>query len=164
MWQNGQERTILSGTLPMGASFVFTYVYNTPYTVYVNRPWNRTWVTGPDCTTSRPTAVEIAWVRFVRTSDALAVSWQTYVENNSHGFVLYARDLGNSSFTQLTAGLIAANGVPSVYSTKMPFVGKPGASYEFWLYEVDTSGKMTAYGPFTAIWGHYLPIAARAGP
>ncbi|HUT02524.1 MAG TPA: right-handed parallel beta-helix repeat-containing protein [bacterium] len=81
----------------------------------------------------------------------IVLDWETGAEIDNAGFVVYRAIAGTSDYQQLS-GLIPAQGTPSSgasYSFTDSDV-EPGVSYNYWLVDIDTSGKWTAHGPASA--------------
>jgi hypothetical protein len=72
-------------------------------------------------------------------------------EIDNAGFVMYRAIAGAHDYQQL-GGLIPAQGTPAIGASYSFTDGdvEPGASYDYWLVDIDTSGKWTVHGPATA--------------
>lgn len=78
----------------------------------------------------------------------VVLSWETGTEIDNAGFVIYRSDAGLQDYCCIS-GLIGAEGTAASgasYSFVDEDVGQ-GAHYEYWLVDIDTSGKWTAHGP-----------------
>ena len=79
---------------------------------------------------------------------AILISWETGAEIDNAGFVIYRAIAGTFDYRQVS-DLIAAEGSPSLgasYSFTDSSV-EPGVSYNYWLIDIETTGKWTAHGP-----------------
>ena len=99
----------------------------------------------------------------------IVLNWETGAEIDNAGFVVYRAIAGTFDYQQLS-GLIPAQGTPTSgasYSFTDSDV-EPGVSYDYWLVDIETSGKWTAHGPATtrlplSIKTVLLPTADREG-
>ncbi|RLC47974.1 MAG: hypothetical protein DRH70_02130 [Candidatus Coatesbacteria bacterium] len=81
----------------------------------------------------------------------VVLTWETATEIDNAGFMVYRCD-NPASACHKVSGFIAANG-DAVGGATYSFIDAsvaPGASYYYWLVDIDTSGKWTAHGPVSA--------------
>jgi len=81
----------------------------------------------------------------------IVLTWETGAEIDNAGFVIYRAIMGTFDYQQVS-DLIAAEGSPSVgasYSFTDSNV-QAGITYNYYLVDIDTSGKWTAHGPASA--------------
>jgi len=81
----------------------------------------------------------------------VVLNWETGAEIDNAGFVVYRAIAGTVDYQQLS-GLIPAQGTPTSgasYSFTDSSV-EPGVSNNYWLVDIDTSGKWTVHGPASA--------------
>ena len=82
---------------------------------------------------------------------SVVLDWETGAEIDNAGFVVYRAVAGTFDYEQIS-DLIAAEGAPAS-GASYSFIDRdvePGVSYNYWLVDIDTSGKWTAHGPATA--------------
>ncbi|MCD6326456.1 hypothetical protein J7M28_02730 [bacterium] len=82
---------------------------------------------------------------------SLILTWETGAEIRNAGFVLFRTIAGESDYIQLS-GLIGAEGTPASGASYL-FIdndAEAGISYDYWLVDVETTGKWTAHGPASA--------------
>lgn len=82
---------------------------------------------------------------------AIALTWETGAEIDNAGFIIYRRIAG-TFYYQKVSDLIAAEGNASLgasYSFTDSNV-EAGVSYDYWLVDIDRSGKWTPHGPASA--------------
>ncbi|HUT04418.1 MAG TPA: PQQ-binding-like beta-propeller repeat protein [bacterium] len=85
---------------------------------------------------------------------SIVLRWQTGAEIDNAGFLIYRAIAGASDYVQV-GDLIAAEGT-AASGASYRFVDRnveAGVSYDYWLVDVDTSGKWTAHGPVSATLG-----------
>ena len=81
----------------------------------------------------------------------IVLTWETGAEIENAGFVIYRAIMGTFDYQRMS-DLIAAEGSPSVgasYSFTDSNV-QAGITYNYYLVDIDTSGKWTAHGPASA--------------
>jgi len=82
---------------------------------------------------------------------SIVLTWETGTEIDNAGFVIYRAIMGTFDYQQVS-DLIAAEGSPASgasYSFTDNAV-EAGVTYNYWLIDVETSGKWTAHGPRAA--------------
>jgi len=82
---------------------------------------------------------------------SILLMWETGAEIDNAGFVLFRAVAGTSDYVQVS-GLIPAEGTQASgasYSFTDSDV-EAGTSYEYWLVDIDTSGKWRVHGPASA--------------
>ena len=80
--------------------------------------------------------------------DDIVLSWETGVEIDNAGFVIYRSEAGVQDY-RCISGLVPAQG-SAVSGASYAFVDEDvmqGVSLEYWLVDIDTSGNWTAHGP-----------------
>lgn len=81
----------------------------------------------------------------------IVLTWETGAEIDNAGFVLFRIVAGASDYVQLS-DLIAAEGTPAA-GASYSFVEsdvEPGVTYNYWLIDIETSGKWRVHGPASA--------------
>ncbi|MBN2209252.1 MAG: DUF1565 domain-containing protein [Candidatus Coatesbacteria bacterium] len=84
-------------------------------------------------------------------ADRIVLNWETGTEIDNAGFMLFRSIADTSEYVRLSS-LIVAEGGPA-YGASYSFVDRdvePGVAYNYWLVDIDTSGKWTAHGPASA--------------
>ncbi|MBN1592199.1 MAG: right-handed parallel beta-helix repeat-containing protein [Candidatus Coatesbacteria bacterium] len=83
--------------------------------------------------------------------DGVVLNWETGVELDNAGFAIYRTVSGEGNY-RCISGLIPAEGSASS-GASYAFVDEDvnmGVSYEYWLVDIETTGKWTAHGPVSA--------------
>ena len=81
----------------------------------------------------------------------IMLTWETGTEIDNAGFVLFRTVPGARDVSQVS-GLIAAEGTPASgasYTFTDGYI-EPSTTYDYWLVDIETSGKWTAHGPASA--------------
>ncbi len=97
------------------------------------------------------TAIELVSFDARAEGSNICLTWQTGAEIDNAGFVLFRMIAGAQDYEQMS-DLIAARGGPASgasYSFTDMNV-EPGVSYNYWLVDIETTGKWTAHGPVSA--------------
>ncbi|MBN2209253.1 MAG: right-handed parallel beta-helix repeat-containing protein [Candidatus Coatesbacteria bacterium] len=84
-------------------------------------------------------------------ADRIVLNWETGSEIDNAGFVLFRSVAGTGDYVRIS-GLIGAEGDPA-FGASYSLVDRdvePGVAYNYWLVDIDTSGKWTAHGPASA--------------
>ncbi len=87
---------------------------------------------------------------------SIILAWETGTEIRNAGFMLFRNVADTSDYLRIS-NLIGAEGSPA-YGASYIFVdmdAAPGVTYNYWLVDIETSGKWTAHGPVSA----RLPIS-----
>ena len=83
----------------------------------------------------------------------ILIIWETGTEINNAGFDLYRFEAGDrTTLKKLNDRLIPAKGAPATGAC-YKFLDtnvRPGVRYDYWLVDIDTSGKLTLHGPASA--------------
>ncbi|HEY0733863.1 MAG TPA: SdrD B-like domain-containing protein [Herpetosiphonaceae bacterium] len=117
-----------------------------------------------------PTLVDLISFTARRSGENVVVCWETATEYNTQGFYLYrSADGSRSSAVRVTPELIFAegSGVTGAVYTWTDSAVQPGATYTYWLHEVETGGATHEYGPAsvtipvsgTAPYAIFVPLA-----
>ncbi len=101
-----------------------------------------------------PTAVELRSFTGRSTSAGVKLDWETGVEQDNLGFYLYRADSLSGIRTQLNAQLIAAAGSDHAY-TFTDATAQAGATYSYWLTDVDTVYNVVTNGPVSVTMQHH---------
>ncbi len=97
------------------------------------------------------TYIELASFEARADGSSVVLTWETGAEIRNAGFVLFRTIAGVKDYRQIS-DLIGARGTPASgasYSFTDSNV-EPGVMYEYWLVDIETSGKWTAHGPASA--------------
>jgi uncharacterized repeat protein (TIGR01451 family) len=102
---------------------------------------------------NNPTAIALASFTAVRSGSQVVVRWTTTAELNTLGFELYRSANGRrADAVRVTPALIAGRGRGqggASYSW-IDTSAADGATYTYWLIEIEVSGTTNEYGPTTA--------------
>jgi hypothetical protein len=100
-----------------------------------------------------PTAIVLEYFTAGWEGGTLTVRWATVMELDTAGFRLLRSATGRiDDAVSVTPTLIRARGSPgsgAAYEWRDP-TAQPGASYTYWLEEIETTGRVNRYGPATA--------------
>jgi len=110
-----------------------------------------------------PLAADLAAFSATAAGDAIQVEWTTATEVDNLGFNVYRAESPDGPRTRLNAGLIPSQAPGSAVGATYEFVDEsatPGATYYYWLEDVDTYGSATLHGPVSA----QLALARRLLP
>ncbi|HUT03243.1 MAG TPA: right-handed parallel beta-helix repeat-containing protein, partial [bacterium] len=89
---------------------------------------------------------------------SIVLTWETGAEIDNAGFVIYRAIAGTLDYQQIS-DLIAAEGSPSLGASYSFTDGnvERGVSYNYWLIDIETSGKWTSHGPVSV----KLPVSLK---
>ncbi|MBN1593996.1 MAG: hypothetical protein JW941_12205 [Candidatus Coatesbacteria bacterium] len=92
--------------------------------------------------------IELSTFTVKADSDKAVISWETGTEIDNAGFLVYRCDSEASGCSKISDFISASASVASgaAYSFTDTNV-KPGATYYYYLVDIDTSGNWTAHGP-----------------
>jgi len=82
---------------------------------------------------------------------SIVLTWETGAEIRNAGFFIYRAVAETGDYIRIS-GLIVAEG-SSAFGASYTFVDsdvEPGLAYEYWLVDIETSGKWAAHGPVSA--------------
>ncbi len=112
-----------------------------------------------------PLAVTLESFSAVQLGDAVLVTWETNSELNNRGFNLYRGTSSAGHDRQLNTTLIPSQspGNPTgfVYTWEDRADLVPGATYYYWLEDLDNQGVTTMHGPVSTT--YVIPTAVTAG-
>ena len=117
-----------------------------------------------------PTSAGMAAFSATSDGDGILLAWETASELDTLGFNLYRAASLHGSQIQLNQDLIAAQmpGSPAGAAyTHLDETVAPGATYYYWLEDVDIWGAPTRHGPVPAValaslpYRTYLPMVSR---
>jgi hypothetical protein len=101
-----------------------------------------------------PLAVLLAGFSAEGQSDRVQVQWDTVSEMGNVGFNLWRGVAPDEPDTQLNAGLIPSQAPGSTQGFSYQWIDQadlvPGATYYYWLDDVDVNGVTTRHGPVSA--------------
>jgi len=100
-----------------------------------------------------PTAVELAAFEATAQSNGVRLTWETASEIDNLGFNLYRADTQVGQLVKINANLIASQNLGSAVGAAYSFLDAsavPGATYYYWLEDIDASGVATKHGPAVA--------------
>ncbi|MDX9953027.1 MAG: hypothetical protein RBT75_02980 [Anaerolineae bacterium] len=101
-----------------------------------------------------PTAVVLVYFTGVPTGAGVRLTWETAAELNTLGFNLYRAEALGAPRVRVNGALIPSQVPGGVFGATYTFVDvavTPGATYFYWLEEVDTQGVITLYGPVSVL-------------
>lgn len=114
-----------------------------------------------------PTAVQLLSFTATQNDQGVAVAWKTASEKDTMGFAIWRSvDGKRENAVRVSNELIVAKGSDSSYSW-LDRDAAQGASYTYWLEEIELGGKTHFYGPATvskqanAGYQVYLPLVRR---
>jgi hypothetical protein len=114
-----------------------------------------------------PTAVQLLSFTATQNDQGVAVAWKTASEKDTMGFAIWrSADGTRENAVRVNSELIVAKGANSSYSW-LDREAEQGASYSYWLEEIELGGKTHFYGPATvakqpnASYQVYLPLVQR---
>lgn len=100
-----------------------------------------------------PTAVELAAFDAAAQANGVQLTWETANEIDNLGFNVYRADSQVGQLMKINAHLIASQNPGSVVGAAYSFLDEsavPGATYYYWLEDIDASGTATKHGPVVA--------------
>jgi hypothetical protein len=100
-----------------------------------------------------PTAVELASFDAAAQGNGVMLNWETASEIDNVGFNIYRAETQSGQLMKINPYLIAAQNPGSTAGAAYSFLDEsalPGATYYYWLEDVDASGAATKHGPAAA--------------
>ena len=100
-----------------------------------------------------PTAVELASFDATAQGNGVLLNWETANEIDNVGFNIYRAETQSGQLVKINPYLIGAQNPGSTAGAAYSFLDEsavPGATYYYWLEDVDASGAVTKHGPVPA--------------
>ena len=100
-----------------------------------------------------PTAVELAAFDAAAQGNGVLLTWETANEIDNLGFNIYRADSQVGQLVKINPYMIVSQDPGSVAGAAYSFLDEsaaPGATYYYWLEDIDASGTATKHGPVTA--------------
>ena len=100
-----------------------------------------------------PTAVELAAFDAAAQGNGVLLTWETANEIDNLGFNIYRADSQVGQLVKINPYMIVSQNPGSVVGTAYSFLDEsaaPGATYYYWLEDIDGSGTATKHGPVAA--------------
>jgi hypothetical protein len=100
-----------------------------------------------------PTAVELAAFDAAAQANGVLLTWETASEIDNLGFNLYRADSQVGQLVKINQFLIASQNPGGLGGAAYSFLDEsaaPGATYYYWLEDIDAAGTATKHGPATA--------------
>jgi hypothetical protein len=100
-----------------------------------------------------PTAVSLAAFDAVAQGNGVLLTWETANEIDNLGFNVYRADSQMGQLARINPYLIASQNPGSVVGEAYSYLDEsaaPGATYTYWLEDIDGSGVATRHGPVAA--------------
>ncbi len=97
-----------------------------------------------------PTAVDLASFSAEPQGEMVIVTWETASERDNLGFNLYRANASGGERIRLNDRMIFSESPGSTVGSRYQFVDRsaePGATYHYWLEDIDLSGAGTMNGP-----------------
>ena len=101
----------------------------------------------------QPTAVDLAAFDAAPQGNGVLLTWETASELDNLGFNLYRAESRVGQLVQINPYLIASRNPGSTVGAAYSFLDEPvapGATYYYWLEDIDASGAATKHGPVVA--------------
>ena len=114
-----------------------------------------------------PTAVELAAFEAAPQGNGVLLTWETASEVDNVGFNVYRAETQAGQLVKLNAYLIASQNPGSAVGAAYSFLDEPaapGATYYYWLEDVDASGAATRHGPVAVKVGAVRTLPGRPRP
>jgi hypothetical protein len=106
-----------------------------------------------DFTVEQPTAVELAAFEAAPQDDGVLLTWETASELDNLGFNIYRAESQVGQLVKINQHLIASQNPGSTVGAAYSLLDEsaaPGATYYYWLEDIDASGAATKHGPVAA--------------
>ena len=103
-----------------------------------------------------PTAVELASFDAAAQGNGVLLNWETANEIDNVGFNIYRAETQSGQLIKINPYLIASQNPGSTAGAAYSFLDEsavPGATYYYWLEDMDASGASTRNGPVMARMG-----------
>ncbi|MFN2186339.1 MAG: hypothetical protein ACK2UU_20335, partial [Anaerolineae bacterium] len=100
-----------------------------------------------------PTAVELAAFDAAAQGNGVLLTWETANEIDNLGFNIYRADSQVGQLVKINPYMIVSQDPGSVTGAAYSFLDEsaaPGATYYYWLEDIDGSGTATKHGPVAA--------------
>ena len=100
-----------------------------------------------------PTAVDLAAFEATPQSNGVLLTWETANEMDNLGFNIYRAESQAGQLIKINQHLVASQDPGSLVGAAYSFLDQsaaPGATYYYWLEDIDASGTATKHGPATA--------------
>jgi hypothetical protein len=114
-----------------------------------------------------PTAVELAAFDAAAQSNGVLLSWETASEIDNLGFNVYRAESQAGQLIKINPNLIASQNLGSAVGAAYSFLDEsvvPGATYYYWLEDIDASGAATKHGPVAVRIGVAKALPGRPRP
>jgi hypothetical protein len=114
-----------------------------------------------------PTAVELVSFEATPQGSGVLLAWETASETDNVGFNVYRAETQTGQLVKLNAYLIASQNPGSAVGAAYSFLDEPaapGATYYYWLEDVDASGAATRHGPVAVKVGAVRTLPGRPRP
>ena len=100
-----------------------------------------------------PTAVDLAAFDVAPQGNGALLTWETASEMDNLGFNIYRAESQAGQLVQINQYLIPSQNPGSTVGAAYSFLDEsaaPGATYYYWLEDIDLSGTATKHGPVAA--------------
>ncbi len=114
-----------------------------------------------------PTAVELASFDAAPQENGVLLTWETANELDNMGFNIYRADSQVGQLNKINPHLIASQDPGSTVGAAYSFLDEsavPGATYYYWLEDVDVSGAVNMNGPVAVQMGAARALPGRPRP
>lgn len=114
-----------------------------------------------------PTAVDLASFDATAQSNGVLLNWETANEIDNVGFNIYRAETQSGQLIKINPYLIASQNPGSTAGAAYSFLDEsamPGATYYYWLEDIDASGAATKNGPVPAKMGMAKALPGRPRP
>ena len=101
----------------------------------------------------QPTAVDLAAFEAAPQGNGVLLTWETASELDNLGFNIYRAESQAGQLVKINQGLVASQDPGSAVGAAYAFLDEsaaPGATYYYWLEDIDASGTATKHGPVAA--------------
>jgi hypothetical protein len=101
----------------------------------------------------QPTAVDLAAFEAAPQGNGVLLTWETASELDNLGFNIYRAESQAGQLVKINQGLVASQDPGSAVGAAYAFLDEsaaPGATYYYWLEDIDASGMATKHGPVAA--------------
>ncbi len=113
------------------------------------------------------TAVELAALDAAPQGDGVLLTWETASEIDNLGFNIYRAEAQVGELIKINPNLIPAKSLGSSMGAAYSFLDEsaaPGATYYYWLQDLDMSGGSAKHGPVIAQAGAAKALPGRPRP
>ena len=115
----------------------------------------------------QPTAVDLAAFEAAAQGNDVLLTWETASELDNLGFNIYRAESQAGQLVQINQHLIASKNLGGTVGATYSFLDEsaaPGATYYYWLEDIDTSGVATKHGPVAVTLGVAKALPGRPRP